>query len=841
MRKIVVILLILSQQIHGQESGCVSGDCTNGFGTFIWGSDTEWAGHKYIGMWKDGARDGSGTYYYADGSQYSGEYENNLRHGFGTFTWKSGEKYVGLWKNDKQHGHGTVYSTDGTFINGIWENGEFIREENGRKTGCTEGNCEDGFGVYVWDTGEKYEGYWKNKLRNGMGTNFYPSGNKYVGEWLNDKQHGTGTMTYANGEKYSGEYKNHEIEGQGTFITKDGTKYVGEFKNHMYHGFGTLYSPNGITQTGFWENNVFIGKKKPNKNDRKTECITGNCENGFGVYIWANGERYEGYWENSLRNGQGENYFANGDKFSGEFKDDLIHGYGTYTFKEGDTYTGLFNENIKEGYGTYLFKKTGEKYEGYWKNDTYNGEGTFFKADGTIQSGIWYNGEYVRKGDEAYGCISGNCANGYGTYVFQNGSKYIGNFKYDTYSGKGTFFFNNGDKYVGNFRDGMFDGRGTYIFSLDGRKYVGAFSNNSFNGKGTLYYATGETKTGIWKNNEYVGRDDIVDAKPVVSWLYPEYFETKSSTPTFRIKLCIESETELKSVKILNNNKLIMTSDIRGFKPISAKCDFQIDRIVTLKNGTNKIEIEVENNAGVSKSGVRTIVYGNKVNTQRFALVIGINEYVSAPLRNPVNDATSMANSLEGFGFDVNLLTDISRNEMKSEIRAFGNSLAKSGGVGLFYFAGHGIQINGENYLVPVDAHIEKSQDVELEAVNLKRILGEMDYAQNNMNIIILDACRNNPFVTNFRSGGVTGLASTLAPQGTFIAYSTAPGSIAADGEGQNSLYTEELLKAMKIPNMKIEDVFKTVRKNVYQKSQKMQVPWENSSIFEDFFFLEDK
>ncbi len=196
-----------------------------------------------------------------------------------------------------------------------------------------------------------------------------------------------------------------------------------------------------------------------------------------------------------------------------------------------------------------------------------------------------------------------------------------------------------------------------------------------------------------------------------------------------------------------------------------------------------------------------------------------------------------MAAELRTMGFEVMEYTDLGQADMIKKIREFGNKLAADKGTGLFYFAGHGLQLNGENYIVPVDAMIEKEQDVELEAVNLKRVLGEMDYAQNDLNIVILDACRNNPFARSFRSGGNNGLATTIAPKGTFIAYATAPGSVASDGTGQNGLYTEELVKAMRTPGKRIEDVFKQVRNGVYEKSGKQQVPWENSSIFGDFYF----
>jgi uncharacterized caspase-like protein len=175
---------------------------------------------------------------------------------------------------------------------------------------------------------------------------------------------------------------------------------------------------------------------------------------------------------------------------------------------------------------------------------------------------------------------------------------------------------------------------------------------------------------------------------------------------------------------------------------------------------------------------------------------------------------------------------------MKKHIRAFGNKLAANKGVGLFFYAGHGMQVNGENYLIPVNAQIEKEQDVELESVNLKRVLGEMEYAKNELNIIILDACRNNPFKRSFsRSVGGQGLAKTDAPVGTYIAYATSPDNVASDGPGRNGLFTEQLLLALRKPGLPIEGVFKEVRRNVLAKSQSKQLPWDNSAILGDFYF----
>ena len=262
-----------------------------------------------------------------------------------------------------------------------------------------------------------------------------------------------------------------------------------------------------------------------------------------------------------------------------------------------------------------------------------------------------------------------------------------------------------------------------------------------------------------------------------------------------------------------------------------------IIKFISTDLNASNISVRIQNHTISFQDSNTSIICNENKNEKRLALVIGNSEYSKSPLKNSTNDANAMATELKKLGFEVMLFTDISQVEMKKQIRNFGDKLAIDKGIGLFYYAGHGLQVNGENYLIPVDANIEKEQDVEFEALNLNRVMGELDNAQNTMNIVILDACRNNPFSKSTRSVSVLGLAPTTAPQGTYIAYSTAPGATAADGIGSNGLYTEELLKTMNKPGMKIEDVFKQVRKNVYEKSNKSQVPWENSSIFGDFYF----
>ena len=238
-----------------------------------------------------------------------------------------------------------------------------------------------------------------------------------------------------------------------------------------------------------------------------------------------------------------------------------------------------------------------------------------------------------------------------------------------------------------------------------------------------------------------------------------------------------------------------------------------------------------QTNKGISKTSSETAP-----GDPRTALVIGNADYESAPLRNPVNDAREIAKTLRGLGFSVQLLEDASQKQMKRAIDRFGEQL-RDGGVGLFYYSGHGIQVSGRNYLVPLKAEIASEQDVEYESVDAGRVLAKMDAARNGMNLVILDACRNNPYARSFRSAS-QGLATLNAPSGTFIAYATAPGSVASDGTGRNGLYTGELVRHMNTPGLKLEEVFKRVRADVQEKSGNAQVPWDASSLTGDFFFV---
>jgi hypothetical protein len=230
-----------------------------------------------------------------------------------------------------------------------------------------------------------------------------------------------------------------------------------------------------------------------------------------------------------------------------------------------------------------------------------------------------------------------------------------------------------------------------------------------------------------------------------------------------------------------------------------------------------------------------TAVLAQESGPSRVALVIGNGAYGDAPLRNAVNDARSMGARLGALGFHVITAEDAGRDAMQRSILEFAASL-RDDSTGLFYYAGHGVQSRGRNFLLPVDAEIASERALKFEAVDVQAILEEMAFAGNRVNIVILDACRNNPFERRFR-GGSRGLAAIDAARGTLIAYATSPGSVAADGAGDNGLYTTELLAALSVPDLKDEEVFKRVRVAVTERSGGAQVPWESSSLTGDFVF----
>src|SRR4030088_644495 len=242
-------------------------------------------------------------------------------------------------------------------------------------------------------------------------------------------------------------------------------------------------------------------------------------------------------------------------------------------------------------------------------------------------------------------------------------------------------------------------------------------------------------------------------------------------------------------------------------------------------------------------SASMVLAAGSAFAENRVALVIGQSAYRSVPaLPNPANDAKAVTQMLTDSGFEVPTAADLSQSEMRQQVSEFAGKVAAKGAdtVALVFYAGHGLQIDGENYLVPVDIDPKREADIPLQAVRLNDLMNTLGALPTRMRIVMLDACRNNPFPALSQTAG-HGLAvvdTKAGAPGAFISYSTSPGSEAEDGTGDDSPYTTAVLSVAKEPNLPIEEAFKRIRVAVNQATDGRQIPWESSSLTTEFKFF---
>lgn len=298
---------------------------------------------------------------------------------------------------------------------------------------------------------------------------------------------------------------------------------------------------------------------------------------------------------------------------------------------------------------------------------------------------------------------------------------------------------------------------------------------------------------------------------------------TTSSTTSYNLRAGIKSSCKITNISVSVNNA-------RGIDVVvNDGNDFTLNRNLQLNYGSNTITVSVTNCAGTTTKNLVVNVQGNlppQPSNRRVAIVIGNSNYPKAPLTNPVNDATDMAAILRTLGFDVTLKTDLTHSGFENALKNF-KYKADNSDVALLYYAGHGMEIDGNNYLIPVDAPINDIDQLKYKSVDAYYALDILSGAKKK--IIILDACRNNPSTRGALHGGLAAMNATNA----LIAYSTSPGKTAADGSGRNSPYTYALLNALNNKNLTLPQLFQMVAKNV--SAQKTgQIPWYVSSLVED-------
>jgi len=448
-------------------------------------------------------------------------------------------------------------------------------------------------------------------------------------------------------------------------------------------------------------------------------------------------------------------------------------------------------------FGTNTFAN-GNKYVGEFKDGYASGQGTFTFADGDK-----YVGEYKR-----------GQPNGQGTETFANGNKYVGEYKDGLRNGQGTETFASGSKYVGEFKDAKRNGQGTFTFA-NGNKYVGEWKDDKYNGQGITFLANGKVEeSGIWKDYR------LVQSKFIDVAIFTRILNLSNSASNLAQLRKTEEQAKQKQAELEAQRKATELALAQATK--AAQEQVKLEAQLAAQQQT-----QIKPTAQIAPQG------------KRVALVIGNAKYRFSPLNNPVNDATDMATSLRSVGFDVIEVKDATLKQMRAATRQFADKLEVSD-VGLVYYSGHGIEVKGKNYLIPVNADIRREYEVVDQAFDASNLLRMMESLQSGtkkrVNILIVDACRNNDLPKRWRSTN-NGLARMDAPAGSFISFATAPGQVASDGQGRNSPYTKHLLQALKQPGIPIEQVFKQVRRKVMVETAGEQVPWENSSLVGDFYF----
>ena len=504
----------------------------------------------------------------------------------------------------------------------------------------------------------------------------------------------------------------------------------------------------------------------------------------FGSHTFASGNKYVGEYKDGKRNGQFIVTYASGDKYVGEYKDGKRNGQGTYTFADGAKYVGEYKDGKYNGQGTYT-ATNGDKFVGEHKRGLRNGQGTH-----TFANGNKYVGEY-----------KDNKRNGQFIVTYANGSKYVGEFRGNQKNGRGTNTFANGNKYVGEYKDGKRNGQFIVTYA-NGSKYVGEYKDDKKNGLGIKYLANGNVdQSGIWKDGNLV-QSKFID---VATFTRIPNLSNSASNQAQRRK----PEEQAKQDQA--ENEALATALNSALAKAARK----------------QKELEAQLAAAQQQTQVKpTAPIGPRLSVH--AIVIGNGAYQgSGRLDNPINDARAISAKLKSMGFKVTTIENADRTKLVSSLVKFGASAVDSD-LTLFFYAGHGVQISGKNYMLPTDTNLNQIGGVELHGISLNSVVER--FLPGKTKLVFLDACRDNPLLQVASRSVSRGLAPISVSQGTLISYATKDGSVAADGSGKNSPFTKALLQHIDSPD-DIAVVLRRVRDQVMRETGGQQQPWEYGSL----------
>ena len=525
-----------------------------------------------------------------------------------------------------------------------------------------------------------------------------------------------------------------------------------------------------------------------------------NCQ---GPSTMADGDKYFGEFRNHKRNGFGTYTWKNGNKYAGEFVNDKIEGQGTFTFNNGNKYVGPFRNEKRNGRGTFTWKD-GNVYFGDFVDDKINGQGTF-----TFFNGNKYVGAFVNEK-----------RNGRGTFTWKDGNVYVGEFVDDKMSGQGVFSFFNGEKYVGEFRNEQRNGKGTFTFP-NGDRYVGEFLNDSYHGFGTFTFGDRRDFVGEFRQGKKNGRGTF-------TWPNGEKYigEFRDDTRNGQGILYAANGTVKQSGTWQNDN--FVGGPLVSQEQVAPP---QQQAIVAPPQ-------QQQQNPVLSVPGPDQ--------GRRVALIIGNTNYrFASALQNPNNDAQLLAQTLRAAGFQtVMVKTDLDREQTIRALREFAN-ISNSADWAMVYYSGHGVEFGGVNYIIPIDAQLKVDRDIDLETVDVGKVMSAIDGARK-LRLVILDACRDNPFASQMKRSIATrslgrGLGQIEPTVGTLIVYAAKHGETALDGTGRNSPFVEALVKRInQKPAVEIRRLFDFVRDDVLANTQRKQQPFSYGSLSasDDFYFI---
>ena len=810
-----------------------------------------------------------GKYTFANGARYHGGFRDGDLQGPGSITFADGDRYVGEFRQGKRWGQGTFY-----FAGGNRYTGEFV---DGKMSGL---------GVYLFaNTRDRYVGPMQDSKFHGMGTYTLANGSRYVGEFRDDNYNGRGILYDASGTVLAaGTWADDKlVSAQALDTARFPFQSSAGVPSEFLDAAKAPAWPacRGAQYVKTWTN--CIGTYTFDDGSQYVGPFNDGEFHGHGTFIFLSGHRYVGDFQQSKRTGRGLMVFANGDRYLGDHVDGVRAGTGSYQFAESkNRYVGQMQRGLFHGVGSFFFADGG-RYIGEFRDGKYNGQGVTYKSDGTVTSmGVWADNRLLRSesvdvarwpglqpagvpapalasaavpsaslppcpgtqynrnwtncigsysfpnGARFVGAFRDGNFNGQGTYTFEDGTRYVGEFRNDKRTGRGTFFYLNGDRYSGDFVDGDFSGSGTYHFAASGNRYVGPMQASKFHGVGTFFYADGDRYVGEFRNDKFHGPGILYKADGTVSsagtWADSKLTRAEALDP--------QRFPFVRSVGNAVAAAPAAAPAAAAAPPSTAALAAETERLRAEAEQARERQRQAEEALARMQQQAQTASARPAAPVRALdahALVIGNAAYAgSSRLTNPVNDAKAMSEKLRAMGFKVTEVTDANRARLVAALSQFNRSAAQAD-LSLLFYSGHGVQILGTNYMLPVDIDQSDVAQATIQGVSLNSVVEQ--FMPGKTKLVFLDACRDNPLARTDNRSVSRGLAPINAAQGTLISYATKDGQVAADGVGQrNSPFTRALLEHLSDPD-DIAVVLRKVREKVMAATGGKQQPWEYGSL----------